>query len=81
MRVRQDRLGQVDLKTTLQYTHAISSDARAVAERLGRLFNQVSEAGFSSRSLAQVLPKSETAWEANSQAVENADFWVAGGGF
>ena len=30
MRVRQDRLGHVDPKTTLQYTHSISADERAL---------------------------------------------------
>ena len=63
MRVRQDRLGHVDPKTTMQYTHVISSDERNVAEQLGALYGP----GF----LAQVLPKTGTAREANSQAAKN----------
>ena len=38
-------------------------DAAMHTCELGRLFNQASEAGFSSRSLAQVFPKSEMTWE------------------
>jgi hypothetical protein len=63
MRVRQDRLGHVDPKTTMQYTHTISSDERNVAEQLGQLYG----AGF----LSQVCPKLQTAQEPVSQAVGN----------
>ena len=59
MRVRQDRLGHIDPKTTMQYTHAVSTNERKVAEQLGALF------------LAQVLPKTTTARERNSQAAAN----------
>ena len=41
-------------------------------------FSRASEAGFSSRSFAQVVPKSGTAWNPNSQAVENACFLGCG---
>ena len=63
MRVRQDRLGHVDPKTTMQYTHVISADERHVADQLGALYG----AGF----LTQVCPKLETARELNSQAAAN----------
>ena len=63
MKVRQNRLGHADPKTTMGYTHTISADERNVAEQLGALLQQ----GF----LAQDLPKMVTAQEANSQAVAN----------
>jgi len=46
--VRQNRLGHVDLKTT--YGHSISANERAVAEQLGQLFSQASEAAGYSKS-------------------------------
>jgi integrase len=61
MRVRQDRLGHADPKTTMGYTHAISADERNVAAQLGALLQQ--------EFLAQDLPKTITAQERNSQAV------------
>ena len=62
MKVRQDRLGHADPKTTMGYTHAISADERKVAAQLGALL----QPGF----LAQDLPKTITAQEPISQAVE-----------
>ena len=55
MRVRQDRLGHADPKTTMSYTHSISADERNIATQLGTLL----EGGF----LAQDLPKTPTARE------------------
>ena len=61
LRVRQDRLGHVDPKTTMLYTHTISEDERAVAEQLGEL--------FAGNSLPKICPNVQTAQEPNSQAV------------
>lgn len=36
----QDRVGHVDVETTLRYTHALSADDRAIASKLGEMFNQ-----------------------------------------
>jgi len=41
MRVRQDRLGHADPRTTMGYTHVIGDDDRRVAEQLGGFFAQV----------------------------------------
>jgi integrase len=40
-RVRQDRLGHADPRTTMGYTHVIGDDHRKVAEQLGGFFAQV----------------------------------------
>ena len=49
MAVRQERLGHVDEKTTMDYTHVVSADDVRVAGELGALLDK----GF----LAQDLPK------------------------
>jgi integrase len=41
MKVRQDRLGHADPRTTMGYTHVIGDDDRKVAEQLGEFFAQV----------------------------------------
>ncbi len=41
MKVRQDRLGHADPRTTMGYTHVIGDDHRKVAEQLGGFFAQV----------------------------------------
>jgi len=41
MKVRQDRLGHADPRTTMGYTHVIGDDPRKVAEQLGGFFAQV----------------------------------------
>ena len=41
MKVRQDRLGHADPRTTMGYTHLIGDDDRKVAEKLGEFFAQV----------------------------------------
>jgi integrase len=57
MMVRQERLGHTDPRTTMGYTHLISSDDRSVAAKLG---------GF----LAQVLLKNKNgSGTANAQTV------------
>jgi integrase len=37
MKVRQGRLGHVDRRTTLDYTHLVAEDDRRAAERLGKI--------------------------------------------
>jgi integrase len=61
LRVRQDRLGHVDPKTTMLYTHTVSEDERTVAEQLGEL-----SAG---NSLPKICLNVQTAQEPKSQAV------------
>jgi site-specific recombinase XerC len=41
IKVRQDRLGHADPRTTMGYTHVIGDDHRKVAEQLGGFFAQV----------------------------------------
>ena len=41
MKVRQDRLGHADPRTTMGYKHVIGDDHRKVAEQLGGFFAQV----------------------------------------
>ncbi len=52
MKVRQERLGHVDPRTTMDYTHLVSADDRRIAEELGGFF-------------AQTCSKTEAAQEAN----------------
>lgn len=49
MAVRQERLGHVDAKTTMGYTHLVTADDVRVAEQLGALLDK--------KFLAQDLPK------------------------
>jgi integrase len=61
MKVRQDRLGHADPRTTMGYTHVIGDDHRKVAEQLGGFFAQV----------RLNLPKKKNgSGEESSQAVE-----------
>jgi hypothetical protein len=61
MKVRQERLGHVDLNTTMNYTHLVGADDRRISAELGNLF------------FAQICSNSgtetETAQGAHSQAV------------
>ena len=61
MKVRQDRLGHADPRTTMGYTHVIGDDHRKVAEQLWGFFAQV----------RLNLPKKKNgSGEESSQAVE-----------
>jgi integrase len=65
MKVRQDRLGHADPKTTMLYTHAVSADERSTAEQLGALLEQE----FLSQDCPKLLPETGTAPESDSEAV------------
>jgi hypothetical protein len=65
MAVRQERLGHVDLKTTLGYTHLITSDDVRVAEPLGALLDKE----FLAQDLPKLAPDAEKASELISEAV------------
>jgi len=65
LRVRQDRLGHADPKTTMLYTHAVSEDDRGTAEQLGALLEQ----GFLSQDCPKLLPETKTAPESVSEAI------------
>lgn len=67
MKVRQDRLGHADPKTTMLYTHAVSADERSTAEQLGDLL----EAEFLSQDCPKLPPNTGTASDLSSEAVEN----------
>jgi integrase len=59
LKTRQERLGHVDPRTTLGYTHLVSADDRRTAEQLGKI-------------LCLNLPKMQNDLEAvNSQVIEN----------
>jgi integrase len=65
LRVRQDRLGHADPKTTMLYTHAVSEDDRSTAEQLGALL----EDGFLSQDCPKLPPETGTAPGSHSEAV------------
>jgi len=65
MKVRQDRLGHADPKTTMLYTHSVSEDDRSTAEQLGALF----EDGFLSQDCPKLPPETEMAPESLSEAI------------
>jgi len=65
MAVRMERLGHVDEKTTMGYTHMISADEVEVAGKLGALLDNE----FLAQDLLKLLPQAETASEAMSEAV------------
>jgi integrase len=67
MKVRQDRLGHADPKTTMLYTHAVSADERSTAEQLGALF----EPGFLSQDCPKLPTDAGTASDPTSEAVGN----------
>jgi hypothetical protein len=67
MKLRQDRLGHADPKTTMLYTHAVSEDERRTAEQLGALL----EDEFLSQDCPKLPPQAGTAPESHSEAVGN----------
>jgi hypothetical protein len=46
-----DSMGHSDIKTTMRYTHAISSDGREAVERATQAFLRRSEANLEAKSL------------------------------
>ena len=62
---RQERLRHVDAKTTMGYTHHITSDDVRVAEQLGALLDKE----FLAHDLPKLTPDAETAPELSSEAV------------
>lgn len=67
MKVRQDRLGHADPKTTMLYTHSVSQDDRSTAEQLGTLLDD----GFLSQDCPKLQPETRTAPESYSEAIAN----------
>lgn len=65
MKLRQDRLGHSDPKTTMLYTHAVSEDERLTAEQLGDLL----EDEFLSQDCPKLPPETEMAPESISEAI------------
>ncbi len=65
MAVRQERLGHVDARTTMGYTHLVTADDVRVAGELGALLDK----GFFAQDLPKLPPEAETASELISEAV------------
>jgi len=65
MAVGQERLGHVDARTTLGYTHLVTADDVQVAEQLGALLDKE----FLAQDLPKLPSKAETASELISEAV------------
>jgi integrase len=65
MAVRQERLGHVDAKTTMGYTHLVTADDVRVAGELGALLDKE----FFAQDLPKFPPNGETAPELMSEAV------------
>jgi integrase len=68
MAVRQERLGHVDAKTTMGYTHLVSADDLRVAKELGALLDKKSKEFFA-QDLPKLPPDSETASGMVTEAV------------
>jgi len=65
MAVRQERLGHVDARTTMGYTHLVTADDVRVAGELGALLDK----GFFAQDLPKFAPNVETASESLTEAV------------
>lgn len=65
MAVRQERLGHVDARTTMGYTHLVTADDVRVAGELGALLDKE----FFAQDLPKFAPNAETASELISEAV------------
>lgn len=65
MAVRQERLGHVDAKTTMDYTHLVTADDVRVANQLGALLDRK----FFAQDLPRLSSEAETASELISEAV------------
>ena len=65
MAVRQERLGHMDAKTTMGYTHLVTADDVRVAGELGALLDKE----FPAQDLPKFPPNAETATESYSEAV------------
>ena len=65
MAVRQERLGHVDAKTTMDYTHLVTADDVRVANQLGAILDRE----FLAQDLSKLPPNAETASELISEAV------------
>jgi len=65
MAVKQERLGHVDARTTMGYTHLVTADDVRVAEELGAILDKE----FIAQDLPKFAPEAETASELISEAV------------
>lgn len=63
--VRQERLGHVDARTTMGYTHLVTADEVRVAEEVGALLDRE----FLAQDLPKLRTEAETASEFKSEAV------------
>jgi integrase len=68
MAVRQERLGHVDAKTTMGYTHLVTADDIEVAGKLGALLDKKSNEFFA-QDLPKLPPDKETASGELTEAV------------
>jgi integrase len=65
MAVRQERLGHVDARTTMGYTHLVTADDVRVAGELGALLDK----GFFAQDLPKFPPDAEKASALLTEAV------------
>jgi hypothetical protein len=65
MAVRQERLGHVDARTTMGYTHLVTADDVRIAGELGALLDKQ----FFAQDLPKSPPEADMASESFSEAV------------
>ena len=65
MAVRQERLGHVDERTTMGYTHLVTADEFRIAGEIGALLNK----GFFAQDLPKFPPDAEKASALLTEAV------------